>query len=53
MVGKIRNVQTFGQNRGTERQSDTFVKTVREGSLRTTYKHKEDDDVGLEQDVQD
>lgn len=53
MVRKIRNVQTFEQNTGTERHSGTFVKTGWEGRLRIVCKHKEDNDVGLGQDIQD
>lgn len=40
MVRKIRNVQTFGKNTGTERYLDTFVKTGKKGSLRTTCNTK-------------
>lgn len=46
-------MQTFGQNTGTEKHSDTFVKTGWEGSLRTTCKYKEDNDAGLEQGIKD
>lgn len=40
MVRKIRNVQTFGKNTGTEMYLDTFVKTGKEGSLRTSCNTK-------------
>lgn len=35
MLRKIRNVETFRQNIGTEMRSDTFVKAGKEDSLKT------------------
>lgn len=40
MVRKIRNVQIFGKNIGTERYLDTFAKAGKKGSLRTTCNTK-------------